>query len=95
MDRADRAGLAGLAITTVIVLDAPVSQDEKDAYAIARRFFDAKEFERVSFILDEHKSAQSRFLCYYSQYLVCYRYPPHPNLHFGLGSRKASVECIL
>lgn len=54
-----------------LVLNVPVLQEEKDAYAVARRFFDAKEFERVAFTLGNYKSAQSRFLSYYSQYLVC------------------------
>jgi Anaphase promoting complex subunit 8 / Cdc23 len=61
----------GLKIPTLSV---PVSQEEKDAYSIARRFFDAKEFERVVFTLHNCTSAQSRFLSYYSQYLVCYQF---------------------
>ncbi|KAF8590891.1 cell division control protein 23 [Ramaria rubella] len=59
-----------MAATKTTVLDVPASQEEKDAYAVARRFFDSKEFERVAFTLIEFKSAQSRFLSYYSQYLA-------------------------
>ena len=66
----ERIGMAELAATRTTVLDVPVSQEEKDAYVAARRFFGAKEFDRVTFTLKEFKSAQSRFLSCYSQFLV-------------------------
>ena len=90
-----RAAMADLAASKTLVLDVPVSREEKDAYAVARRFFDAKEFDRVAFTLNGHKSAQSRFLCYYSQYLVCYQALTLANSHSRLGSRKARVERVL
>jgi Anaphase promoting complex subunit 8 / Cdc23 len=91
----ERAGMAELAVRKVKVLDVPVSQQEKDAYAVARRFFDSKEFDRVAFTLIGHKTAQSRFLSYYSQYLVGYASLALVNSRLWLGSRKASFECIL
>ena len=93
--RSERAGMADIAASKTLVLNAPVSREEKDAYAAARRFFDAKEFERVAFTLNEHKSAQSRFLCYYSQYLVCHESLNQINSHPRLGSRKARIERVL
>ncbi|KIJ40939.1 hypothetical protein M422DRAFT_60533 [Sphaerobolus stellatus SS14] len=53
-----------------IVLDTAKTLEEKDAYVAARRFFDSREFSRVSFTLKDYKSAQSRFLSTYSQYLA-------------------------
>ena len=82
----ERAGLAEYAANRVIMLDVPVSQEEKDAYLSAKRFFDAKEFSRVSYTLKDYKSAQSRFLSIYSQFLVRILYLYCNILIFFVGS---------
>lgn len=66
----ERAGLAEVALNRTTILDVPTSDEEKDAYSLARRFFDSREFSRVAFALRGCKSAQSRFLAFYSEYLV-------------------------
>lgn len=66
----ERAGLAEVASTRTTILDVPTSDEEKDAYSLARRFFDSRDFGRVMYTLRDYKSAQSRFLSLYSEYLV-------------------------
>jgi len=66
----ERAGLAEFMANRITPLDVPKTEEEKDAYATARRYFDAKQFARVAFTLKEQRSAQSRFLYSYSQFLV-------------------------
>ena len=98
LQSADLAGMADSAASRVFTLNAPVSHEEKDAYAAARRFFDAREFDRAVFTLYGHKSDKSRFLSCYCLYLVCspisYSGPIH-EWYDSLGSRKRSFGYLL
>lgn len=51
--------------------DEEAASDEEDLYALAKAYYDAREFDRCASVLSSCKSDKSLFLALYARYLVC------------------------
>lgn len=49
----------------------PMDEETSDLFMIARSLYDAKEHERVDYLLRFVKHPKARFLGLYSRYIVC------------------------